>query len=74
MNILELLIEWQEWEGNIIADDKSWLNNQMTINGVHYDKMLELQIKRNLAIKNLSAPDPTCSRCQSPLSRCRCAY
>ena len=74
MNVLGLLEEWEQWEAGIIGDDNAWPKNEMTINGSHYDKMLELQIKRNEAIKQLKAPDLTCGRCQLPLSRCRCAY
>ena len=74
MNTLDLLRQWEQWEADIITDDKAWPGNEMTINGSHYDKMLELQIKRNEAIKYLTAPDPICGRCQLPLSRCKCAY
>ena len=74
----DLLKEWEKWEGDIIADDKAWPKNQMTINGVHYDKMIELQNKRNVVIKSLYdkiwTPDPTCGKCGKNLSRCTCAY
>lgn len=48
----EALEAWQQWESDIISDDKAWPGNEMTISGKHYDRMLQLQVMRNKALSS----------------------
>lgn len=46
---IELLKEYEQWEADIIAEDKLWWPHRAkdVFTGPLYDKMLELQRKRN---------------------------
>lgn len=48
-----LLLEYEQWEADIIAEDKLWWPHraQDVLRGPLYDKMLELQQKRNELFK-----------------------
>jgi hypothetical protein len=50
---LDLLKEYEQWEADIISEDKLWWPNraQDVLRGPLYDKMLELQEKRNELLK-----------------------
>lgn len=49
---IQLLKEYEQWEADIIAEDKLWWPNRAkdVLSGRLYDTMIELQIKRNIIL------------------------
>ena len=57
--VLKLLKEYEQWEADLINDNSMWWPHapQDALFGTTYDKMLELQQKRNRMIALLSPLD-----------------
>ena len=44
---IKLLKDYENWEAQLILDGDCWLNEFPVVKDEHYDKMLELQARRN---------------------------
>lgn len=55
---LSLLKEYEQWEADLIADNEMWWPSvpKDRISGKTYDKMIELQAKRNKLLASLCSP------------------
>lgn len=51
--MLKFLQDQQEWEAGIISDNKCWQGDYPVIYGNHHDKMIDLQTRRNILIKEI---------------------
>lgn len=55
MDLINLLLEWNQWEADLINDNAMWWPHveKDRISGKTYDKMIELQVKRKKALEYL---------------------
>lgn len=53
MSFVSFIKEHEEWEANLIKDSSCWESEYPEIKNEHFDKMMELQSKRNAILNYL---------------------